>query len=175
MSKQREKNIFLLLSAIIAVNLFFSGCGVYGFRGNNPPEGIRTLAIPLFEDNSGFSQANIKENFTETLKNNIINDNTFRIADKSFADGIVKCTIREIRDEALVVSGNENVTQRKITILVDVEFDNLKKQKTVWRRTYSNYGEYNSSSATFSEREAGINTAVNKICEDIVNDLTSNW
>jgi len=148
---------------------------VYGFRGTNPPEGIKSLAIPQFLDNSGFSEAGMKENFTETLKTMVISDNTFIIADKNVADGILNCTITSVKDEALVISGNENVTKRKITITVNVDFENLKKQKKIWEKKYENWGEYNSSSVTFSDRATGITTAMTRICDDILIDITSNW
>ena len=164
--------IYKIILLVFAVLNF--GC-VYSFRGSNPPEGIKSLAVPQFLDNSGFSEAGVKENFTEMLKTKIISDNTFIIADKNVADGILNCTITAIKDEALVISGNENVTKRKITISVNVDFENLKKQKKIWERKYDNWGEYNSSSSSFSERANGINTAVTKICDDILIDITSNW
>lgn len=163
----------ILITVILAlVNL---QCGVYGFRGNNPPEGIRTLAVPIFQDVSGFSEAGLKEGFTEALKMKIINDNTFVIADKNVADGILNCSITNVKDEALVISGNENVTKRKITISVKVTFENLKTQKKIWEKQYDNWGEYSSSDVSFSARLSGIKTAQEKICDDILIDITSNW
>ncbi len=163
----------ILITVILAlINL---QCGVYGFRGNNPPEGIRTLAVPIFQDVSGFSEAGLKEGFTEALKTKIINDNTFVIADKNVADGILNCSITNVKDEALVISGNENVTKRKITISVKVTFENLKTQKKIWEKQYDNWGEYSSSDVSFSARLSGIKTAQEKICDDILIDITSNW
>ena len=168
------RNIFKILILLIFITINLK-CSVYSFKGHNPPEGIETVAVPLFENTSGFSEANIREEFTENLKNRIIDDNTFTIADKNVADGIVKCNITNVRDEALVISGNENVTKRKVTITVTVLFENLNKQKQVWDRTFENWGEYSSSATTFSNRETGIKDATEKICEDILNGMTSNW
>lgn len=162
--------LILFLAAILNLQ-----CGIYGFRGNNPPEGIKTIAVPLFQDVSGFSEAGLRENFTEALKTKIINDNTFIIADKNVADGILNGTITNVKDEALVISGNENVTKRKLTITVKVSFENLKKQKKIWEKQYDNWGEYSSSDASFSARQTGIKTAQEKICDDILIDITSNW
>lgn len=164
--------IILITIFLFALNF---ACGVYSYRGNNPPEGIRSVAVPLFENSSGFSEANIRESFTENLKNKIIEDNTFILTDKNTADGVLKCNITNVRDEALVISGNENVTKRKVTITVNVDFENMVKKKKVWERTFENWGEYSSSATTFSNRETGIKDATEKICEDILNDMTSNW
>ena len=165
---------FVKILSLVLI-LHFSGCGIYSFRGNNPPAGIKTLAVPLFNDISGFAEAGLKENFTESLKNKIISDNTFLITDKTKADGLINATIMGVKDDPLVISGNDNVTKRKISISVKVEFQNLKKQKQIWERTYENWGEYNSSDNTFSARLTGISTALDRICEDILNDITSNW
>ncbi|MCX6157559.1 MAG: LptE family protein [Ignavibacteriae bacterium] len=164
-------NYILLILFVMA----FSSCGVYSFKGNNPPEGIKTVAVPLFTDNSGFAVSGIGEKFTEVLKNKIISDNTLKLVDKTKADAVITCSIISIKDDALVISGAENVTKRKITISVNVIFENLKKQKKIWERNYDNWGEYNSSSNSFSEREAGIVIARDKIAEDILNDIISNW
>lgn len=166
----RINYILLLLFTVI-----FSSCGIYSFKGNNPPEGIKTVAVPLFTDNSGFAVSGIVEKFTEVLKNKIISDNTLKLVDKTKADAVITCSIISIKDDALVISGTETVTKRKITISVNVIFENLKKQKKIWERNYENWGEYNSSSNSFSEREAGITTARDKIAEDILNDIISNW
>lgn len=161
--------LFVMLCAM------YLNCGVYGFRGNNPPAGINSIAVPTFQDVSGFSSPTLAESFTLELKNRIISDNTFRIADKNIADAVLKCTITNVKDEALVISSGENVSRRKITITVNVIFENLKTQKILWEKNFENYGEYNSSSNTFSDRTEGLNSAVERISEDILIDLTSNW
>jgi hypothetical protein len=160
---------------VLIFSFIFNSCGIYSFKGNNPPEGIKTIAVPLFVDNSGFAESGLKEQFTELLKNKIISDNTLRLADKTTADGVLTCTITSVKDDALVISGNENVTKRKITINVNVVFENLKKQKKIWDRNYENWGEYNSSTSSFSERQNGITLARDKITDDILNDIISNW
>jgi len=155
--------------------LSFSACGVYGFRPANPPEGIRTIYVPAFENTSGFSEANIIDNFTIRLKDEIARDNTFTLADEKIADGSVRCVVSGVKDEPLVISGNETVTKRKITVTVDVTFKDMKKDKIIWTKSLNNFGEYNSSNSGFSERDAGLTSAINKISNDILIELTSNW
>jgi len=153
----------------------FYSCGAYGFRPSNPPEGIRTLYVPTFENSSGFSDANIIDNFTIKLKDVIVRDNTFVLADQKIADGSVRCVITSVTDEPLVISGAETVTKRKLTVSVNVTFRDLKKDKIIWEKPLSNYGEYNSSNSGFSERDAGLLAAIDKISNDILIELTSNW
>lgn len=150
-------------------------CGVYGFRGNNPPPGINTISVPTFDDISGFSDPTLADRLTQRLKEKIISDNTFRIADKNVADAVLKCTITNVKDEAIVISSGENVARRKVTVTLSVLFDDLKKQKKIWEKSFENFGEYNSSNDAFSNRNAGVDIAIERVSEDILIDLTSNW
>lgn len=163
------------LCVILTLISTFPACGVYGFRGNNPPEGINRLFIAQFRDNSGFSDPVLPDRFTEELKQRIIRDNTFRIAEKTASDASLECSILSVVDEALVIVSGENVTRRKVTITVSADFEDLKKQKAIWKKSFTNYGEYESNSNDFSLRDNGVKIAVSKITEDILIELTSNW
>ncbi|MBV6478599.1 MAG: hypothetical protein HGGPFJEG_01354 [Ignavibacteria bacterium] len=167
---QHLTKIFLFLFALINLH-----CGVYGFRGNNPPAGINSIAIPTFQDISGFSDPTLAETLTQRLKSKIITDNTFRIADKNLADAVLNSTITNVRDEAIVISSGEVVQKRKISVNVKIIFEDLKKQKKIWEKNFENYGEYGSSNVSESERADGLRIAIEKITEDILIDLTSNW
>jgi hypothetical protein len=165
------------LSAILllTISCIHTGCGVYGFRGNNPPPGINSLYVPTFVDASGFSDPTLPELLTQRLKDKILSDNTFTLRDRSIADGEIKCVITGVRDEALVIGANETVSKRKLTISISADLDNLKTQRNLWKKSFENWGEYVSSDQSFSNREIGVRSAVERVSEDIVIELTSNW
>ena len=54
-------------------------------------------------------------------------------------------------------------------------FQNLKTLKSIWKKDFSNWGEYESSSGGFSKRDEGIAAATDKITDDILLDVISNW
>jgi hypothetical protein len=147
----------------------------YSFKGAAPPEGIRSIFIPTIIDESGFGLPTLSEEMTTLLKNKFINDNTLEYADKTEADGMIECVIRSVTDEPLVVTGNEQVSRRKVTLVLTVDFYNLKKQKSIWKKDFSNWGEYDSSTGGFSQRDEGVRAAEEKITEDILLDVISNW
>lgn len=163
---------YLSLTAILLV--LFSSCN-YSFKGSSPPEGIKTIYIPGIRDESGFGLPTLGENMTVLLKNKFINDRTLEYAEKTIADGMLTCVIKSVQDEVLVVSGGEQVSKRKITITVSADFENLKKSKTIWKKDFSNWGEYESSSGGFSKRNDGILSATDKITDDVLLEVISNW
>ena len=164
----------LLMLKLFLLLLLVNSCN-YSFKGASPPEGIKTIFIPTIKDESGFGAANLAEDMTLLLKNKFIKDNTLEYADKTSADGMLSCIIKSVKDEALVVSEGEQVSKRKITINVSVEFQNLKKQKNIWVKDFSNWGEYESLSGGFSQRDLGISSAADKITDDILLEVISNW
>lgn len=159
---------------IFLVVLLFLSCN-YSFKGASPPEGIKTIYIPTVRDESGFGLPNLGEEITALLKNKFINDNTLEYAEKTQADGMVDCMVKSVTDEAIVVTGNEQVSRRKVTIKVSVDFSNLKKQKNIWKKDFSNWGEYDSSTGGFSKRDEGVKAAINKLTDDILLEVISNW
>lgn len=165
--------VFRICSLLFAL-CYLSSCS-YSFKGASPPEGIKSIFIPTFEDQSGFGSATLRDDFTLLLKNKFINDNTLEYADKVSADGMVSCIVKSVADEPLVVSGNEQVSKRKITITVSVDFQNLRKKKNIWKKDFSNWGEYDSSGGGFTKRDEGIKVAMDKITDDILLEVTSNW
>lgn len=172
MSSGKKK---ILLSVMLAVFAIISASCNYSFKGASPPEGIKTIYIPNIRDESGFGLPNLGEEVTTLLKNKFINDNTLEYAEKTRADGMIECVIKSVTDEALVVTGNEQVSRRKVIITISVDFSNLKKQKNIWKKDFSNWGEYDSSTGGFSKRDEGVKSAEDKLTDDILIEVISNW
>jgi len=157
---------------IVLISAVLFGSCTYSFKGASPPEGIKTIYIPNFRDESGFGLPTLSEEMTTLLKGKFINDNTLEYAEKTTADGMLDCIIKGVKDEVQVVSGNEQVSRRKVTIVVSVDFSNLRKQKSIWKKDFSNWGEY---SIGAEPRTIALTQAVNKVTEDILIETVSGW
>ena len=58
--------ILILFTFNFSLLIFLSGCA-YSFSGSSVPKHLKTIAIPLFEDQSGFGEPGLKENFTTSV------------------------------------------------------------------------------------------------------------
>lgn len=164
--------IFFLF--IIPVVINFTGCCVYSFTGASVPQHLKTIAIPIAEDRSGSGEPGLKELLTDQLVQKFINDNTLQVTEKVNADALLECVILPLSDAPVVVSAGENVQARRITINVQVTYKDLVKRKTIFDKKFSNYGDY-PSGGNISQRRDAIQTAVDKITEDILLDTVSGW
>jgi Lipopolysaccharide-assembly len=170
--KKRDNEIYLTLFIFnFSFLIFLSGC-VYSFTGSSVPKQLKTIAIPLFEDQSGFGEPGLKENFTTSLINLFVNDNSLEVADRNTADSILEGSIVAVQDAPSVISPGEQVSTRRVTVNVHVTFQDLKLRKKMWEKDFSNWGEYNPSGGT---RTGALTQAVNKVTEDILIETVSGW
>jgi len=151
----------------------FSGC-VYSFTGASVPSHLKTVAIPIVDDQSGFGEPGLRETFTRQLTDLFNADNSLQVADKSTADAVLEGAIVTIADAPSVVTGGEQVSKRRITMTVHFKFQDMKLRKKVWEKNLSNWGDYDSGSG-LSQRQVGVQEAMRKIAEDVVLETVSGW
>jgi hypothetical protein len=149
------------------------GC-VYSFRGTSVPSHIKTIAIPIFDDQSGFGEAGLREKFTNAVISEFINDNTLQITDRNTADSILEGVISSVRSEPSVVGGGEQVRKWRITITAKLTYTDQKFHRKVWEKNLSNWGDYEYTGG-LSARADGIQQAINKLAEDILIETVSGW
>lgn len=165
---------FLRISCfVLSVALLVVGCS-YSFKGGTVPPHLKTVAIPVVEDVSGYGDPSLREQFTRELTQRFISDATLELADRTTSDAVLEGTIVDVRDAPNVLQGGENVAQRRITVRVKVKFNDLKLRKMIWDKEFSNWGDYPSGGG-LTQRQAGIEEAVRKLTEDILNDTVAGW
>ncbi len=172
-------NKFILLKLLALTISFFllltaAGCS-YSFTGASVPPHLHTIAIPNAVDRSGSGQPNLRDDFTNELINKFINDNSLQIANSTKADAILNCTITSLVDAPTVIAGGEDVTTRRVTIKVHAVYKDLVKKKKIFDRTFSNYGDYKNEGDITTARDNAIKEAIDKITEDILLGVVSNW
>lgn len=163
--------LFLLF---ISFSLSNFGCGVYSFTGASVPTHLRTIGIPVADDRSGSGEPGLRELITDQLTQKFIDDNTLQVTERTGADAVLECTITQLSDAPSVVTAGETVQTRRVTLTINVTYRDLVQRKTIYDKNFSNYGDYPSGGSITQRRDA-IETAVNRITEDILLDTVSGW
>lgn len=171
---KRQVLPIILWLFITALVLNFVACCVYSFTGASVPEHLKTIAIPIADDRSGGGEPGLREKITEVLTQKFIDDNTLQVTDKTSANAILECTIVSLADAPSIVTAGEQIATRRITISVSVVNKDLVKRKTIFEKTFSNYGDYPSGGST-DQRRSAIEEAIEKITQDILLDTVSGW
>jgi len=153
--------------------LFVSGCR-YSFTGGSVPPHLKTIAIPIVQDQSGFGDPTLRDAFTQQLVQRFTNDGSLTLADRTNADSILETVVTGVQESATVVQPGEQVSQRRMTVSVQVTFVDLKLRKTLWEKGFSQWGDF-SSGATATQRTEGIQEAIRKLTEDILLETVAGW
>lgn len=156
----------------VATALVMAGC--YSFKGGSVPPHLKTLAIPIVQDQSGYGDPRLRDQFTTVLIERFTNDNTMTLVDQTGADATLEAVITNVREEAVSVAPGEEVRQRRMTVVARATFRDNKTKKTLWEKSFSQYGDFPSGGGP-SLRDAGVLEAVQKLTEDILNETVAGW
>src|SRR5579872_967792 len=162
------KTFYILLFAFYIL----SGC--YSFTGANLPAGIKSIAIPIATDNSGFSQANIRQDLTDQLVQKFTRDGSLQVRDRTASDALLDVTITSITDLPIGVSSGEQLTTKRVTISVSATYRDQKKQKTFWDKSFQQTADYPISQSLDGQKTA-LKNALDKLTNDLLLGVLSNW
>lgn len=166
-----NKKVYILLILLMGLE----SCR-YSFTGASVPSHLRTIAITTFIDRSGSGEPDIGNKITNQLIQKFINDNTLQVTDRLNSDCILEGTVTSLTETPAVFSGNETITAQRITISVHVTYKDLIKRQTIFERDFSNYTDYKlDSSNIINARKSAIDETIDKITEDILLGVVSNW
>ncbi len=162
-----------LVSLLLGCAWFLAGC-TYSFKGGSVPPHLKTIAIPVVEDQSAYGDPALRDAFTKKLVEQFTNDNTLLLTDRNTADSMLEGVVTDVKDAPLVLQGGEQVAQRRITVTVRMTFQDLKLRKKLWEKSFSNWGDY-ASGGGLTQRNDGVTEAIRKLTEDILNETVAGW
>jgi hypothetical protein len=153
-----------------------TGCGPYSFSGAVSTH-IKTIAVPVFEDRT--AEFGVRDRLNNAIVDEFTRDNTLKIADRRVADSILHGTLLGVQETAGVYNqsgGNqpENVQEVRVTLMVQLKYEDMKKRKTVWETQMSQFGSYSPGKPS-STRQAAIDEAIRKIANEVRNKTVSDW
>jgi len=163
----RKLKIPIILLLVFGV---LQGC-MYSFRGSLPAH-IDSIAIPLFENRTAEYQIN--ETITDLLTEQFIQENVFRLEDENTADSILEGAVTRVTDSPNSYNEAEQVIDYRVTIGLDVQWYDVVEDRIRLETSVSGWGVYDANQAN-STRADGIEAAIEKITQDIINDITANW
>jgi len=160
-----------LLSVIISASTVAMGCGPYSFSGSSIPSHIKSVAIPIFENET--AEFGIKEKVTDALLENFVSENILNISDNQYADSIIRGTITKITDVPFTFDENEIVQEYRITIYLNLVWHDQVRDNDLFDGKINGWGVYPADSP--EERNEGIEKAIERLITAITNQTLSGW
>ena len=167
---------FAVITVIVCVGSG-SGCGSYSFTGSALPPHVKTISIPVFEDQTRSGIPNLSDSITELLIDRFVNRTRLRLAASEVeSDTILSGTVTRYRNQPAAVGAEEEATINRVNITVTARFeDRIKGRDMVPERTFTAFGEYDPSVVGLEGETVATIFALEQIADDVFTAATSNW
>lgn len=169
-----KKNKIIVL--FIAAGLLFlhTGCGFYSHTGASVPVDAKTFTVNYIPNYASIVNPTLSQVFTEKLKRKFINETQLKLAQED-GDLLFKGKITDYKNTPVGVLGNQVNEVNRLTIVVEIEFENKKDEKKNFKQTFTNFVDY-PASKNFSSIETDLVTQVtDMMTTDIFNKAFINW
>ncbi len=182
------KKTILLLSPF-----YFFSCIYYSLAGSIPSH-INSVAIPIVENQT--AEFGMSESVTENLLTKFNEENILRVTDETIATSVLNGTIMRVTDAPYTFTQQEAVTEYRFTVHMKIEWIDLINDEILIQNNFSGWGAYGLSGDISSDgidndgdglidsedndefgdpREFATKVAVNKIAEDVLNEIMTSW
>jgi len=162
-----------MIPAALLPAILLAGC-FYSFTGSSVPAHLRTVVISLFDDQTNSAEPSLREDFTNRLIERFRRDNSLEVTDLTGADCALEGSVSSFSEQPTVVAAGETVQKFRITVGVRALFRDQKLKKTVYEKTFSDWGEYEIGGDP-AARKAALDAAIDKLTEDILLETVSGW
>ena len=152
--------------------LFITGCGVYSFTGHGIA-GIESISIQPFDNQT--AEFGIKEELTDKVLSSLLENRSLAVADRSNADAILFGNLLSVTDRPLTYASDESVAEYEVVITVSFILTMPDKTEPLWEGNITGVGSYPYTVGSLEEREEGVAKALDRLAEDLINKLTSDW
>lgn len=165
------KRILLLITITILCN----GCSVkYSFSGASISPEVKTATVIYFQNMATMVAPSLTPTFNDALTQKIQRETRLQLL-REGGDVVFEGQIIDYRSDPVAISGNEYAVMNRLTIAVKVKYINNKEPQFNFDRTFSEYGDYNSSQMLNSVEGTLIPEIVDKLVQNIFNEAFSNW
>ena len=189
------KKLILLIGII-----FLNGCMYYSVRGSIPAH-INSIAVaPIVNETTEFG---ISDQIMSQLTDYLIKENILEVVSENEAESRLTITIKSLDDKPLTYSLNnqsssnyERVEEWQIQIHAEVNWHDVTRDESLFKTNLSPWGAYGSGTDISTDkidndndgkvdeedddefgspRESAIRIAIDKLSEQLVNQITSTW
>jgi hypothetical protein len=166
---------YRLLAAIL-LSFTLSGCLRYSFTGASIPEGVHTIFIPFFPDQSNSGLGDLSNRLNEALIDRFVNQSKLQLANsEDEADAVLDGVIASYGNRPFSISGNEQASQNEVAITVRATFQYATKEKPEWSKTFSGKFTYDPADNPIDGENEAANSALQQVANNMFNDAVSNW
>jgi hypothetical protein len=159
----------------IVILLAFSQCKVnYSFTGASIPPDVQTIYIGHFVNNASLVEPTLSQRLTDAFKDKFSSETNLVLVNAE-GDLILEGSIRDFRTQPVAIQTDDQAALNRLTITIEVSYENTVDEKMNFQSTFSRYADYSSSQSLTAVQEALIEEINTMLVEDVFNRAVVNW
>ena len=154
--------------------LLMLSCGAYSFTGGSTGD-AKTLQVDFFPNQAPLVEPTLSQRFTQDLQDLFTRQTNLTLT-KSNGDLYFSGEITGYRITPMSATANQTAAQNRLTITVNVRFENKKVEKDDFEKQFSFYSDFAANSQlTGGVLEAAFDEIMERITQDIFNASVAKW
>jgi len=164
------------LFAIILVFcvLLMQACKIYSFTGASVPPEAKTVSVKFFPNQAPIVKPTLSQTFTEKLRDKMVSQTGLLLVDGS-GDLHFEGRITDYNIAATAIQANEAAALNRLTITVEVVFENRFAESQSFETRFSRYADFDSKSSLSAVEDMLIEEINEALVDDIFNRAIVNW
>ena len=133
-----------------------------------------SFSVEIFEEQAANAPAGYGISYTEYLRDFIVSRSKLKLTAEE-ADIEISGKISKYFTSPVSIQSDENAATNRLTISIEVSVINNKDEKQSFERNFSQFSDYDASLDLSAVEDELIEDINEKLSQDIVNQLSSNW
>lgn len=165
------KNIIVV--SVFILTFLLSGCGIYSHTGASVGD-AETVSVAYITNMASIVNPLLSQNMAEKLRQKFVNETPLKLVanegDLTFSGKILTYDIKPA-----AVQGNQTNALNRLTISIEVVFENKKAADKNFTKTFTNNIDFNATD-NFQTKETELSgKVVDMLVQDIFNAAFINW
>jgi hypothetical protein len=172
------KSRLLLFSwSVVMTACTLIGCGVYSFSGSSLPSHIRTVAVPIFDNETlEFELAN---QVTDAITDRFIKDGRLKVTGETRADAVIEGRITSYENKVHNYTAGDVPVDYIVVLRVAVLFRDAVKNREIWKDeklvVSAVYLASGGSGDGLNDEESARTQAISELSEDVLARTMEQW
>jgi hypothetical protein len=160
--------VFVMLAVAAVAN------GCYSFTGASIPVTAKTFSVAYFPNNAAMVAPSLSNVLTEALKDRFTRQTRLTQVTEE-GDFAIEGEIIRYETAPASVSADEYAIQNRLTITVQVRFNNAVEPQWNFNKSFSAFADYDANQLLQEVEETLIEQIVEILVDNIFNATASNW
>jgi len=175
--KKVDINIILMIMQrfpfFIIIFLLLGSC-TFRFNAYDISSDVKTFSVAQFETTAGNAPPTIGQEFSEKLKQRILNDTRLQYRDNKgdieFSGAVTGYQISPIAPQP-----GQTVGLQRLTVRMDIECKSEKQEIKSWSPSFSRFADFAADADLSAVENQLVKEIYDQIIEDVFNRAFSNW